>query len=230
MAKSIRRRRPLSHSTVVSASKHLHFQFQDLEQQRLSATLGMWIFLATEVLFFGALFTGYLVFRTLYPVQWMEGSRETLFAIGTTNTAILICSSLTMALAVHAAQMGKAKQIAMFMGFTLLLATTFLGLKGYEYYTEYLEHHVPGASFSFPTSADPHHVMIFYSFYFIMTGLHAIHITAGMLVGACIAFRAWRGHYTAEYHVTVDNFGLYWHFVDVIWIFLYPLIYLVAQR
>src|SRR5438270_12353317 len=107
MACRIPRRRPLPHSAARAASKHLKFQFENLEQQRLSATLGMWIFLATEILFFGALFTGYLVYRNIYPRQWAEGSAATLFTIGTTNTAVLICSSLTMALAVHAAQIGN---------------------------------------------------------------------------------------------------------------------------
>jgi len=221
---------PHSSTAAVPASKHLQFQFEDLEQQRLSSTLGMWIFLATEILFFGALFTGYLVYRTLYPQAWMDGSRATLFNIGTTNTAVLICSSLTMALAVHAAQIGQRKLIVIFLLITLLLGATFLGLKGFEYYTEYREHHVPGQNFQFPESADPRHVAIFFAFYFVMTGLHAVHMTAGLVVGSFIAFFAWRGDYTAEYHVTVENFGLYWHFVDVIWIFLYPLLYLVAHR
>jgi len=212
------------------ARQHLQVQFENLEQQRLSSTLGMWIFLATEILFFGGLFTAYLVFRNLYPQAWVDGSRAMLFWAGTINTGILICSSLTMALAVHAAQMGERKAIVMFLVLTLLLGGTFLGIKAYEYHAEYVEHHVPGPHFELQDSHDPKHAMLFFSLYFIMTGLHATHMLAGLLVGSFVAYFAWRGHYTAEYHVTVENFGLYWHFVDVVWIFLYPLLYLVARR
>ena len=214
-------------SSAIPVSKHLRFQFEDLEQQRLSSTLGMWIFLATEILFFGGLFTAYLIFRTLYPQAWADGSRATLFMAGTLNTAVLICSSLTMALAVHAAQMGRRKLLVLLLLLTLLVGATFLGVKAYEYHTEYVEHHVPGPSFHFPESNDPRHVETFFSLYFIMTGLHAVHMTAGLLVGAFVAWFAWKGHYTAEYHVTVENFGLYWHFVDIVWIFLFPLFYLI---
>jgi cytochrome c oxidase subunit 3 len=219
-----------SHSATATPSKYLAFQFEDLEQQHGVANLGMWVFLATEIVFFGALFTGYVVYRNLYPLAWAQASAAMKFWFGTINTGLLIGSSLTMALAVHAAQTGARKLLVGFLLLTLLLGTMFLGLKAVEYTDEYHEHHVPGAHFQFPEGTDPQHSEVFFALYFIMTGLHAVHMTAGILVGAFIAFFAWRGRYAPEYYTPVENFGLYWHFVDVIWIFLYPLLYLVAHR
>jgi cytochrome c oxidase subunit 3 len=219
-----------SHSATLPRSKYLAIQFDTLEQQRESASLGMWVFLATEIMFFGALFTGYTVYRNLYPQAWIDASRAMKFWFGTINTAILICSSLTMALGVHAAHTGARKLLVMFLLFTILLGGVFLGIKAVEYTAEYHEHHIPGHNFHFPEGTDPRHSEIFFSLYFIMTGIHALHITVGLLVAAVITYLAWRGHYAPEYYTPVENFGLYWHFVDVIWIFLYPLLYLVGHR
>jgi cytochrome c oxidase subunit 3 len=220
------------HNSAATAQggRFLAFQFRSLDEQHESATLGMWIFLATEILFFGGLFTGYLVYRNLYHQAWADASTKGMwFAAGTTNTAVLICSSLTMALAVHAAQTGMRKLLVLFLIVTMLLGCTFLVIKGFEYHKEYVEHHVPGPQFQFPESSDPRHAELFFALYFIMTGLHTLHMIIGVGVMAVITYFAWRGHYAPEYYNPVENAGLYWHFVDVIWIFLYPLLYLVTQ-
>lgn len=221
-----------SHSTTetVPASKYLAFQFEDLDQQRESATLGMWIFLATEILFFGALFTAYFIFRGIYPKAFSEASGAMLIKFGTANTFILICSSLTMALSVHAAQLGKRKLLTVLLVVTALLGCAFLINKGFEYHQEWVEHHVPGPGFYFPESSDPRHAQIFFSLYFIMTGIHTVHLIIGAGVVLGIAFFAWKGHYPPEYHTPIENVGLYWHFVDIVWVFLYPMLYLVAHR
>jgi cytochrome c oxidase subunit III len=221
-----------SHSVAdtVPARQYLSFQFEDLDQQRSSATLGMWIFLATEVLFFGALFTGYFIYRAIYPQAFADASRAMLIQFGTANTFILICSSLTMALGVHAAQVGARKMLVVMLIITMLFGTAFLVNKGFEYHQEWKEHHVPGPGYEFPESRDPRHAEIFFSLYFIMTGIHTVHLIIGIGVVGVIAFFAWKGHYPPQYHTPVENVGLYWHFVDIVWVFLYPMLYLVAHR
>src|SRR6202163_855014 len=146
----------------------LPHQFDDLEQQQEVATLGMWVFLATEVLFFGGLFVTYLLYRHWYPAAFTAGSRELLVWAGTTNTAVLITSSLTMALAVHAAQTGQRRALLTFLLITMALGCVFLGIKAFEYYTEYLEHHIPGPNFQFDGS-ESRHAQLFFSLYFAMT-------------------------------------------------------------
>jgi len=221
-----------SHSVAerTGAQRFLQFQFEDLDQQRQSATMGMWIFLATEILFFGALFTAYFVYRGIYPRAFADASAAMLIKFGTANTFILICSSLTMALGVHAAQTGARKLLVILLIVTLLLGVAFLVNKGFEYHQEWEEHHVPGPGFHFPESVDPRHAEIFFSLYFIMTGIHTIHLIVGVFVVGTVAVFAWRGRYTQGYHATVENVGLYWHFVDIVWVFLYPMLYLVAHR
>ena len=220
---------PDSH-VAAPPSEHLAFQFEDLEHQHNTSTLGMWVFLATEILFFGGLFTGYLVYRNLYHQAWVEASTKGMqYWKGTINTVVLICSSLTMAMGVHSAQVGKRKLIVFFLILTILLGCTFLGIKSVEYYNEYVEHHIPGPNFQFPEATDARHAELFFSLYFIMTGLHSLHMIIGVAVVAFIAFRAWQGTYSPAYYNPVENVGLYWHFVDIIWIFLYPLLYLVTQ-
>jgi len=215
---------------TVAARQYLSFQFEDLDQQRSSATLGMWIFLATEVLFFGALFTGYFIYRAIYPQAFADASAAMLIKFGTANTFILICSSLTMALGVHAAQVGARKMLVVMLIITMLFGTAFLVNKGFEYHQEWKEHHVPGPGYEFPESRDPRHAEIFFSLYFIMTGIHTVHLIIGIGVVGVIAFFAWKGHYPPQYHTPIENVGLYWHFVDIVWVFLYPMLYLVAHR
>ena len=220
---------PDSHAVTVPPSKHLAFQFEDLDQQHSTSTFGMWIFLATEILFFGALFTGYVIYRSLYHQAFADASSKGMqYWKGTTNTVVLICSSLTMATAVHAAQVGKRRLLVWMLIFTMMFGCAFLTIKGFEYHKEYVEHHIPGAHFEFPESVDPQHAQIFFSLYFIMTGLHTLHMIIGIGVVIVITMLAARGEYGPTYSNPVENIGLYWHFVDIIWIFLYPLLYLVT--
>ena len=207
----------------------LAHQFDDLEQQEEVAALGMWVFLATEVLFFGGLFATYLVYRHWYPEAFTAGSRELLVWAGTTNTAVLITSSLTMALAVEAARMGQRRALMICLVITMALGCVFLGIKAFEYYTEYTEHHVPGPGFQFE-AAQLRHAQIFFSLYFVMTGLHAAHMIIGIGVMVVMLWWSYRGIITEAYSNPIEVSGLYWHFVDIVWIFLFPLLYLVGRH
>jgi cytochrome c oxidase subunit 3 len=220
----------VAHTTEDAVSTHaLLHHFADLDQQRESATLGMWVFLITEVMFFGGMFTAYLVYRVAYPAAFVAGSQHMEFWAGTINTLVLICSSLTMVLAVHSVQVGDRRLIAIFLLITILFGLCFLGIKAYEYRNHWINHDVPGRSFQFE-GVDPQHVEVFFALYFIMTGFHALHMVIGVGLVSFILYHAWKGHYTPEYHTPVENVGLYWHFVDIIWIFLYPLLYLISKR
>jgi cytochrome c oxidase subunit III len=207
----------------------LAHQFDNLAQQREAATLGMWCFLVTEVLFFGGLFVTYALYRGWYPAAFTAASRELLIWPGTINTAVLITSSLTMALAVHAAQTGDRRALVLFLAVTMLLGSVFLGIKGFEYYEGFLEHHFPGPAFQF----DAEHfreAQIFFSLYYLMTGLHALHMIIGLGVMAVMVWMSWRGTITAAYYHPIEVSGLYWHFVDIVWIFLFPLLYLIGRH
>jgi cytochrome c oxidase subunit 3 len=210
-------------------SPALAHQFDDLAQQREAASLGMWVFLVTEVLFFGGLFLTYAVYRGWYPEAFGAASRELHLWLGTVNTAVLITSSLTMALAVHAAQTGARRTLVALLLLTMLLGTVFLGIKGYEYYSSFEEHHFPGPAFEFEAEYFLH-AQLFFSLYFVMTGLHAIHMIIGLGVMAVMAWMSWRGAITAEYYSPIEVSGLYWHFVDIVWIFLFPLLYLIGRH
>jgi cytochrome c oxidase subunit 3 len=207
----------------------LAHQFDNLDQQREVASLGMWIFLATEVLFFGGLFLTYAVYRSWYPEAFTAASRELLVWAGTLNTVVLITSSLTMALAVHAAQSGHRRALVALLLVTMAFGCVFLGVKAFEYWTEFREHHVPGFGFQF----DPEHYLnaqIFFSLYFIMTGLHAVHMIIGLGIMSVMVWMSWRGRFTTEYYNPIEVSGLYWHFVDIVWIFLFPLLYLIGRH
>jgi cytochrome c oxidase subunit 3 len=218
----------LAHSVVPHFTRVAH-QFDSAEQQRDAATLGMWIFLATEVMFFGGLFTTYSVYRALHPFAFAEVSRHLNIRLGTINTAVLIGSSFTMALAVYGAQHGRRKMLVLCLVFTMLLGSVFLGIKFYEYYQKFVEHFVPGSSFQFPSPYTKPAEM-FFSLYFAMTGLHALHMIVGLGLLATLTILAWRGKYSPSYYNPVELSGLYWHFVDIIWIFLYPLLYLIGRH
>ncbi len=203
-----------------------------MDQQRETAALGMFVFLLTELMMFGGLFCSYLVYRTLYFPSFQEGSKHMELWIGAVNTAVLICSSLTMALAVRAAQLGRRSGIMLFMVITWLFGATFMVLKGVEYYQHWRFHEVPGFHFEFVSNAagvDPQKVQLFFVLYFIMTGLHALHMLIGLGLVAGVFVYAYKGHYTELYHNPVENVGLYWHFVDIVWIFLFPLLYLISR-
>ena len=200
-------------------------QFATMPQQAEAATLGIWVFLATEALFFSGMLLGYAVLRHAYPAGFAEASRETKIAIGSANTAILLTSSATMAWAVHAAEVGQRRLLVWLLAATAALGLVFLALKGIEYSQEYQEHLVPGLNFAF-ASPHAHAVELFYFLYFGLTGIHALHLSIGIAIVARVAARAWRGVFSPAYYTPVEITGLYWHFVDLVWIFLYPLIYL----
>jgi cytochrome c oxidase subunit III len=206
----------------------LAHHFNDLDQQHSAATLCMWLFLATELLFFGGLFIGYTIYRVTYPEIFSEFNRHLNETLGTVNTAVLLTSSLTMALAVHAAREGHSRAIAIFMSATALLGMTFLAIKGVEYHQEYVDGFVPGKFFTYK---GPHADVaeLFFRFYFLMTGLHAFHMMIGLALMWGFVPGAMKGKFSGERYMPVEILGLYWHFVDLIWIFLFPLLYLIDR-
>ena len=203
-------------------------QFDDYEQQQQTATLGMWTFLATEILFFGGMFLGYMVYRAMYSAAFGEASRHLDVVLGAINTGVLLCSSLTMAMGVHETQAGNRKKAALFLLITMLLGAAFLGIKFYEYYQKYSEHLIPGPRFLW-VGADATHVSLFYLFYFVMTGMHALHMVIGIGLMAALATFTIRGKFNSVYYAPVELGGLYWHFVDIVWVFLFPLLYLIDR-
>ncbi|RMD89030.1 MAG: cytochrome c oxidase subunit 3 family protein [Calditrichaeota bacterium] len=189
----------------------------------------MWAFLITEILFFGGLFLGYTVYRFLYSEAFVEGSHHLDIVLGATNTAVLIFSSFTMAMAVHSAQLGRKKALVMFLIFTMILGSTFLVIKGVEYTHKYHEHLIPGPWFHYEGPlADQ--VYIFFSFYFGMTGMHALHMVVGVSLLTFLLITSLKGRYGPHYYNPVEIIGLYWHFVDIVWIFLFPLLYLIGRH
>jgi len=205
----------------------LREQFDSPEQQQEASRLGIWAFLATEIMFFGGLFVGYIVYRHAYPHAFAASSRHTNILYGTINTAILLTSSLSMALAVHAAERGETKRLVKNTLFTVLLATAFLGVKALEYAEDFREGLVPGPGFSLQGGKGEE---LFFYFYWAMTGLHAIHVLIGIGLLSTIAVMAARNRFSAQYHNPVEVAGLYWHFVDIVWIYLYPLLYLIGRH
>jgi cytochrome c oxidase subunit 3 len=224
----------------------LAHHFESYDQQRESASLGVWIFLVTEIMFFGGLFTAYILYRSKYPEAFIAGSHQLDVTLGTINTAVLICSSLTMAMAVRSAQLGKGKAIAGFLVATIILGSAFLGIKATEYHHKYVEHLIPGDDFHLtgivgesradvplPTAAPQDiqaHTQLFFFLYFGMTGLHAFHMIIGVGLLAWLIRPSLRGHFDGNNHNYVEGIGLYWHFVDIVWIFLFPLLYLVGRH
>lgn len=220
---------------------HAH-QFDDASQQRNAAILGMWTFLCTEVLFFGAVFVAYTVYRYRYPHAFYLGATRLKFWYGAVNTAVLLCSSLTMALAVHAAAAGRRRSTVRFLIFTMILGVTFLCIKALEYHAEWEDglvphYHFNAAQFTAPPGPSQivpapdyaANVELFFCFYFIMTGLHALHMVVGIGIMAILVAMALRGRFSARYYTPVEVSGLYWHFVDIVWVFLFPLLYLLIQ-
>jgi cytochrome c oxidase subunit III len=243
------------------ARPELRHHFADEQQQRNAASLGMWWFLGTEIMFFGGMFCGYLVYRRLYFPEFAVASRSLDLVVGTVNTAVLICSSLTVAQAVRAAQLGKRTLQVKLLLATLFFGLVFLGVKGYEWRNKYEEHHIPtfndynvirgegslitGQNAKFlgldKLQNDPvklrereaevqQRTKIFYSLYFALTGMHALHMVVGVGIFSVITFMAWKGRFTPEYHTPLEIAGLYWHFVDIVWIYLFPLLYLIDRR
>lgn len=207
---------------------HVAHQFDDGEQQHEAVTLGMWAFLATEIMLFGGLFAGYTVFRIQYFEAFREGSHHLYVWLGTANTAILLLSSFTMALAVSAAEKGHRRALVAILATTAALGLAFLTVKGFEYRLDIHDGIVPGPHFEAALFDHPAEVQIFFVLYWLMTALHATHMLIGVCVIAGLAVQAARGRPAARAN-TVEMTGLYWHFVDIVWIFLFPLLYLVGE-
>jgi cytochrome c oxidase subunit III len=218
----------------------LAHHFEDLQQQTDAATFGMWAFLATEVLFFGGVLTCYAVYRYWYKGGFIAGNVAQKALVGTLNTVVLLTSSLTMALAVRAATLGNRTKLVRNLALTMLLGLGFIGIKAYEYTSDYFEGLVPGATTFHPvehvreewaghglTDVAPREVEMYFVFYFVLTGLHALHMIVGLGVLGTVLVLARRGHFTNGYPGPVEVAGLYWHFVDIVWIFLFPLLYLL---
>ena len=210
----------------------LREQFETPAQQKEISTLGMWIFLVTEIMFFGGLFLAYAIYRREFADVFALASNTLDAVIGAVNTAVLICSSFTMVLAVRAAQIGSRKALIVFLILTILLGGIFLGVKAYEWNQKFEEHHVPGPAFYLegvpPGGQGP--AQLFFSLYFTMTGLHALHMLIGEGLMLFLLWHAYARKYTPSYYTPVDIGGLYWHFVDIVWIFLFPLLYLIARH
>lgn len=207
----------------------LAHHFDSFDQQREASFFGMWVFLVTEIMFFGGAFTAYVVYRTAHPQAFALGSHELDITLGAINTAVLIASSLTMAMAVWAAQTGRRKSIVAYILATVALGGVFLGIKVVEYSAKFEHHLFPGPDFHFAGS-EPQYVEMFFNLYFVLTGLHALHMVIGMLILLVVAALAWRGAFSRDNHNLVEGIGLYWHFVDIVWIFLFPLLYLLGRN
>jgi cytochrome c oxidase subunit III len=203
---------------------HLADHFPDAEAQLHAARLGMWIFLATEILLFAGIFIGYTFYRSLYPLAFREGSAHLDQTLGTVNTLVLITSSFTVAIAVSLARAERGRLAAATLGLTILLGAAFLAVKAFEYAHKLEEGALPGRYFRLDHAAPGANV--FFTVYWLSTSLHAIHVTAGLGVLAWMAWRCWRTEFSSEYFVPIENAGLYWHLVDLVWIFLFPLLYL----
>ena len=224
--------------------------FESMGQQVDATSFAMWLFLLTEVMFFGGLFTAYLIYRNWYYPAFVVGSHQLDIFWGTANTAVLISSSFTMAMGVWSAEMRRKGLLVLFLVLTFVLGLVFLGIKTIEYGEKIEKHHVPGFHYSVQSFVDPQsdkdvfekyhdktlpldmarHTEVYFSLYFAMTGMHALHMIIGISILGFMIFRARAGAYTTGHITFVENFGLYWHFVDIIWIFLFPLLYLISRH
>jgi cytochrome c oxidase subunit 3 len=220
----------LSDSTpaVATHNPDLRHHFATMDQQFETSVMGMWVFLITEIMFFGGMFAGYMIYRYEYYSAWLAGSSHMDFWWGTLNTIVLLCSSLTMAMAVRSAQLGRRKAIVTFLLITILFGLAFLGIKAIEYHGHWVEYQFPGLHWRWE-GANGQQVALFFSFYWAMTGFHALHMVIGVGLVSYIAINAARGRYRHDYYSPVEITGLYWHFVDIVWIYLYPLLYLIGH-
>lgn len=222
-----------------ASAQHPRFahQFENLEQQQETDTIGIWVFLVTEVMFFGGLFAGYTIYRFAYPDAFGAGSHILDVRLGAINTMVLLASSLTMALSVRAAQTANRRSLIPLLLTTMVLGGVFLCIKGIEYHQKFVEHVVPSLDWApagdvlaklAPGGAG--HMEIYFLFYFLMTLVHALHLIIGMCLVLWLVFRARRNEFQSHYFAPVEVVGLYWHFVDIVWIFLFPLLYLIGGR
>jgi len=206
---------------------HLQHHFSDTNQQYEASKLGMWVFLLTEILMFGGLFCAYVIFRAWYPEMFINAHKMLNVNMGALNTVVLITSSLTMALAIHSIQTGKKKLTTNYLIATVLLAGVFLVVKYFEYSHKIHLGQLPGEFYSYG-GVDANNPHIFFSLYFMMTGLHGIHVVGGIIMIVWLIIQTNKGRFSAEYYSPVENVRLFWHLVDLIWIFLFPLFYLIG--
>lgn len=225
MSEAVARRRSMG-----PAEPRVSSQYETREQQSETAFIGMWLFLIQEIMFFGGLFVAYAVYRQKYPITWYEGSAHLNYPIGTVNTCVLLVSSLTMALTVYATQTGKWRMQLTNFAFTLVLGLTFLVIKGFEYHEKWVHGLVPGLHWNPDPQAfsDVSRVQLYFILYFIMTGMHAFHMIIGITLGAIYYVLCARGKYGPNNYLTIELFGFYWHFVDIVWVFLFPMLYLIS--
>jgi cytochrome c oxidase subunit 3 len=216
-------------TTLPAHAPELRHHFDDSAQQLESSTLGMWVFLVTEIMFFGGMFGGYTVYRNLYPDAFASTSHFMNVTVGAINTGVLICSSFTMVLAVRSAQLGQKKALIAFLILTLVLGCVFLDLKYLEYHEKWVDHHIPGPGFQYEDARYFHQAQILFYLYFAMTGMHAIHMIVGAGLLTTLIVMAARNRFSATWYTPVEMIGLYWHFVDIVWIFLFPLLYLIGH-
>jgi cytochrome c oxidase subunit 3 len=213
-------------------SPHLRHHFDDMDQQFDSATFGMWVFLLTEIMFFGGMFGAYTVYRSMYPEAFASTSAFMNPLYGALNTAVLIVSSLSMALAVRAAHLGQQKVLQLMLLITMFFGVCFLVIKGFEYHEHWVDMKVPlfGGHWNYSEAPQfAHQAQILFCFYFFMTGFHAIHMLVGLGIMTTIFMMARKGTFSPAYYTPVEVSGLYWHFVDIVWIFLFPLLYLIGH-
>ena len=239
----------IANSADTEHPSYLHHHFNSTEQQADASNFAMWLFLLTEVMFFGGLFTAYLIYRNWYYAAFVAGSHQLNAVWGTTNTLVLILSSFTMAMGVWCAETGRRRGLVLSLTLTLILGLSFLGIKTIEYSEKIEKHHVPGIHYSLDSFLDPahdeaakaagdkplpldmaRHTEVYFSLYFAMTGMHALHMIIGVGILGFMIYRARAGAYTAGHVTFVENFGLYWHFVDIVWIYLFALLYLISRH
>ena len=242
---------PHTHETAVAAEhehvalpQHRH-HFETEEQQREAGTFGMWLFLLTEIMFFGGLFFAYLLYRNWYNPAFVAASNQLSIPLGAANTAILIASGFFMALGVWAAEVRKKGLLLLFLVLTTVFGLAFLGIKAVEYHEKWEKHHIPGANFDVSQFINPQayglkekplapdmaqKTQVFFFLYFAMTGMHAFHMIIGIVLLFWLMWRTNRGEFSSGYVAPIENFGLYWHFVDIVWIFLFPLLYLINRH
>lgn len=216
-----------NHSSTTTRPAHLEHHFVDSEQQFDAAKLGMWIFIATEILFFGGLFAAYIIYRVWYPELFVLASVELNALWGGVNTIVLIGSSLTVAMAIKSAQLNQKRNIAINLGITIALACIFMVIKYFEWTHKFHLGIFPGKFYAFEGIAHPK-AHIFFSLYYLMTGLHGIHVIIGIGLMIWLLVKTRRGRFHSEYYTPIEITGLYWHLVDIIWIFLFPLFYLIG--
>ena len=218
-----------SDTTLAVHEPGLRHHFDDSAQQLDSSTLGMWVFLVTEVMFFGGMFGAYTVYRSMYPEAFASTSHFMNVTIGAINTGVLIFSSFTMVMAVRSAQLGRKRAIIAFLVLTLILGCVFLSLKYVEYHEKWVDHHIPGPGFQYQDPRYVHQAQILFFLYFAMTGMHAIHMIVGAGLLTTLIAMAARNRFSSAWYTPVEMIGLYWHFVDIVWIFLFPLLYLIGH-